>query len=454
MANPSSSALRFPQRNESNSSFCGATVNVVLKPAKRLRGEVRLPGDKSITHRAMMIGALAKGTSEVLGFSSAADPMSTLDCLRALGVEVRITSESLFIHGRGLRKLSKPQRTLEAGNSGTTIRLLTGILAGQNFESSITGDESLRQRPMRRVIDPLTLMGARIEATESQTLPLKISPADRLHGIDYVLPVPSAQVKSAVLLAGLHAEGATRVTEPIATRDHTERMLGLTIRKSNGTRVVEVSGGQELEARRFVVPGDISAATFFIIAGCLVPNSEVQITGVGLNPTRTAILDVLREMGAKMQVEKIETSDPEPIGNITVQSSHLRNVRIDPTLIPSLIDEIPALAMAGAIAKGRFEVRGASELRFKESDRVRSISQNLKKLGVQVEEYEDGIAFEGENELVPSSSLESYGDHRIAMAMGIAGLVAAKELEVLNAECVDISFPGFWQLLNTLAESR
>jgi 3-phosphoshikimate 1-carboxyvinyltransferase len=429
-------------------------VNVVLKPAKRLRGEVRLPGDKSITHRAMMIAALAEGTSEVLGFSSAVDPMSTLECLRALGVEVRVTPNSLFIHGRGLRKLSKPKRTLEAGNSGTTIRLLTGILAGQSFESSITGDESLRQRPMKRVIDPLTMMGARVEATQTQTPPLRIFPPDRLHGIDYVLPVPSAQVKSAVLLAGLHADGATRVTEPMPTRDHTERMLGLTVRTSDGKRAIEVNGDLELEARRFVVPGDISAATFFIIAGCLVPNSELEITGVGLNPTRTAILDVLLGMGAKMRIERIETSDPEPIGNITVQSSYLRNTRIDPNHIPSLIDEIPALAVAGAVAKGRFAVRGASELRVKESDRLKSISQNLRKLGVQVEEYEDGIAFEGQNELVPTGSLDSCGDHRIAMAMGIAGLAAAKQLEVLNADCVDISFPGFWQLLHTLAGSR
>jgi len=425
-------------------------VNVVLKPAKHLRGEVRLPGDKSITHRAMMISALAEGTSEIVGSSSAADPMSTLDCLRALGVERHTTRESLLIRGRGLRKLLKPQHVLDAGNSGTTIRLLTGILAGQAFSSMITGDDALRKRPMKRVIDPLMQMGARIEATESQTPPLKISPANRLHGIDYVLPVPSAQVKSAILLAGLHAEGTTRVTEPVATRDHTERMLGLTVKVSDGTRFVEVNGGQSFEARKFNVPGDISAATFFIVAGCLIQNSELHIAGVGLNPTRTAILGILLEMGAKMQIEKIESSDPEPIGNITVRSSPLRNVRIDPDLIPSLIDEIPALAVAGAIARGRFEVRGASELRVKESDRVKSISQNLKKLGVQAEEYEDGIAFEGENELIPSTPLDSYGDHRIAMAMGVASLVAAKEVEVRSAECVDISFPGFWDVLKSL----
>lgn len=445
-----SSRSRFRQRNQSSWSTRSAIVNVVLKPAKHLRGEVRLPGDKSITHRAMMISALADGMSEIVGFSSAADPMSTLACLRALGVEGRITPESLHIDGRGLRKLSKPQHVLDAGNSGTTIRLLTGILAGQTFGSTITGDETLQKRPMKRVIDPLTQMGARIEATVTQTPPLEISPTSRLHGIDYVLPVASAQVKSAVLLAGLHAEGTTRVTEPTATRDHTERMLGLTVKASHGARIVEVSGGQNPEARRFNVPGDISAATFFLVAGCLIPNSELHITGVGLNPTRTAILSVLLEMGAEIQIEKIEIPDPEPIGNITVRSSQLNNVRISPDLVPSLIDEIPALAVAGVIAKGRFEVRGASELRVKESDRVKSISENLKKFGVQTEEYDDGIAFEGGNELIPSSPLDSYGDHRIAMAMGVGGLIATKEVQVCSAECVDISFPGFWDVLNSL----
>jgi len=304
---------------------------------------------------------------------------------------------------------------------------------------------------MKRVIDPLSQMGARIEATVTQTPPLKILPVDRLEGIDYVLPVPSAQVKSAILLAGLHADGTTRVTELVATRDHTERMLGLTVRSSDGARIVEVSGGQSVEARKFTVPGDTSAATFFLVAGCLVPNSELHITGVGLNPTRTAILSLLLEMGANIKIEKTESSDPEPIGNITVRSSQLRNVRIGPALIPSLIDEIPALAVAGAVAKGRFEIRGASELRVKESDRVKSISENLKKLGVQVEEYEDGIAFEGGNELISGVSLDSYGDHRIAMAMGVASLVAAKEVQICNAECVDISFPGFWRVLESIS---
>jgi 3-phosphoshikimate 1-carboxyvinyltransferase len=427
-------------------------MNVVLKPAKHLRGEVKLPGDKSITHRAMMIGALAEGKSEVVGFSSAADPMSTLECLRALGVDATIAGESLSISGRGLRTLSKPHHVLDAGNSGTTIRLLAGILAGQSFDSTITGDESLRKRPMKRVIDPLLEMGAQIESTENQTPPLKIHPVNRLHCIDYTLPIPSAQVKSAILLAGLHADGITRVTEGVATRDHTERMLGLTVRAQGEKRTVEVIGGQKVKARKFVIPGDISAATFFIVAACLIPNSEVHIAGVGLNPTRTAMLDLLKRMGAGIEVEEEAASVIEPMGNLTVRSSRLQNVEISPDLIPSLIDEVPVLAVAGAVAGGKFEVRGASELRVKESDRIRSLSANLRRLGIQVEEHEDGFSFEGGNELVPSGPLNSYDDHRIAMAMGVAGLASSHAVEISSAQCVDISFPGFWDLLSKLSK--
>jgi 3-phosphoshikimate 1-carboxyvinyltransferase len=426
-------------------------VNVVLKPAKHLRGEVRLPGDKSITHRAMMIGALAEGRSEVVGFSSAADPMSTLHCLRELGVGTSITRESLFIVGRGLRNLSKPRQTLDAGNSGTTIRLMTGILAGQRFDSTITGDESLRRRPMKRVIDPLAEMGARIDSTGTQNPPLMIHPVHRLHSIHYTLPVPSAQVKSAILLAGLHAQGTTRVVEPVPTRDHTERMLGLTARITNGKRSVEVVGGQKLEGGKFVVPGDISAATFFIVAACLIPNSEVHIRGVGLNPTRTAMLHLLKRMGADIEVEEEAGSVIEPMGNLTVRSSRLQNVEIGPDLIPSLIDEVPVLAVAGAVAEGKFQVRGARELRVKESDRIRALSENLRRLGVQVQEYEDGLSFEGGNDLVPSGPLNSYDDHRIAMATGVAGLASSRPVEIAAAQCVDISFPEFWNLLSKLS---
>jgi 3-phosphoshikimate 1-carboxyvinyltransferase len=400
----------------------------------------------------MMIGALAEGRSEIVGFSSAADPMSTLQCLRELGVETSIKGESLLIVGRGLRNLSKPEHTLDAGNSGTTIRLMTGILAGQRFDSTITGDDSLLKRPMKRVIDPLAEMGARIESKGAQTPPLTIYTVHRLHSIDYTLPVPSAQVKSAILLAGLHADGTTRVFEPVQTRDHTERMLGLTVRNVNGKRSVEVVGGQKLEARKFVVPGDISAASFFIVAACLIPNSEVYIPGVGLNPTRTAMLDVLKRMGADIEVEEAAGSMIEPIGNLTVRSSRLQNVEISPDLIPSLIDEVPVLAVAGAVAAGKFEVRGARELRVKESDRIRSLSENLRRLGIRVEEHEDGLSFEGGNDLVPSGPLNSYDDHRIAMAMGVAGLASSRPVEIGGAQCVDISFPEFWNLLSGLSE--
>jgi 3-phosphoshikimate 1-carboxyvinyltransferase len=425
-------------------------VNLLLSPAKRLRGEVELPGDKSITHRAMMIASISEGVSEVVGFSRAADPLSTLACLRALGVESEFRGKSLLIHGRGFKNFIKPRETLDAGNSGTTIRLLVGILAGQSFPSTITGDESLRRRPMKRVIDPLTQMGVKIESASGYRPPLHIRPAGGLRGIDYEMLIPSAQVKSSILLAGLHAEGRTRVYEPLPTRDHTERMLGLLVRRSNGAQVIEVEGGRTLVGRRFFVPGDVSAATFLIVAACIIPGSELVLEGIGLNPTRTAVIDVLRKMGADIAVEEERSPWTEPYGNVTVKPSSLRNVQIEPSLIPSLIDEIPALTIAGAVAKGRFEIRGASELRVKESDRVKSLCQNLRQLGVGVEEYEDGFAFEGENQLIPTVPLESYGDHRIGMAMGVAALIAGKKAEIVGAECVDISFPGFWNLLKTL----
>ncbi len=437
-------------QNLTNIVALSTPVNVVVTPAQHLRGEVTLPGDKSITHRALMIGAISEGTTEVEGFSSAADPMSTLNCIRALGVETRKSGELLSIIGKGLGRLSRSQQALDAGNSGTTIRLLAGILAAQKFESTITGDESLRQRPMGRIIAPLTQMGARIESTLVQTPPLKIYAVDRLKAMEYTLPVPSAQVKSAIIFAGLHAEGVTRVIETIPTRDHTERMLDLNVKKIDGGTIIQVDGRKKLEARRFTIPGDISAATYFVIGACLVPDSELLINNVGLNPTRTAILDILKKMGAKIEINELKSDELEPRGNLLVRSSRLTNVSIPTELIPSLIDELPVLAVAGAMAKGKFDLRGALELRVKESDRIRSLCENLKRLGVSVDAFEDGFAFEGENRFIPSTPLESYGDHRVAMAMGVAGLVSEQPVEILDAECVDISFPKFWNKLKSL----
>jgi len=426
-------------------------MNVFVKPAKMLQGEITLPGDKSITHRAMMIGALSDGVTEIHGLSTAADPLSTLSCLRELGVKTELSGEILLVEGRGLGNLTQSLRPLDAGNSGTTIRLLTGILAAQKFQSVVTGDKSLLRRPMKRVIDPLVQMGARIESTPEQTAPLKIFPTSGLHGIEYELPIPSAQVKSAIIFAALHAEGVTTVHERIQTRDHTERMLGLDVQVIDGSRIIRVVGKRRIPARAYSIPGDLSAATYLVIAASLVPNSEVHLVNVGLNPTRTAILGLLQEMGAKIEIERLPTDDPEPCGSITVRSSILHNVEIDPRLIPSIIDEVPALAVAGAVARGRFQIRGARELRVKESDRISSLVRNLRRLGVEVEEYEDGFAFEGENELIPSGKLESFGDHRIAMAMGIVGLAGGRGIEIADADCVEISFPGFWTLLKNLS---
>jgi 3-phosphoshikimate 1-carboxyvinyltransferase len=426
-------------------------VRVSVSPAKALRGEISLPGDKSITHRAMMLGAISTGMTEIHGFSSARDPLSTLSCLQSLGVQTRTSGNVLHIHGKGLRQLSKPAHPLDAGNSGTTIRLLTGILAAQKFDSTIAGDDSLNRRPMKRIIEPLTSMGAKIESSDKQTPPLHIHPVTGLRAIEYKLPVASAQVKSCIIFAALHADGKTRIFENLISRDHTERMLGLEVLTSDGSRVIEVEGQKEWQARKHFVPGDVSAAAYFIVGACLVPNSELLLKNVGLNPTRTMFLEILREMGGRIEVMPYRADDPEPRGDIVVRSSPLKNILILPEWIPQIIDEIPILAIAGAIAEGPFELRGASELRVKESDRILSLCRNLRDLGVEVEEYADGFALEGKNHLIPKVSLQSYGDHRIAMAMGIGGLVAASRVEILDAECVDISFPGFWSQIQKLS---
>ncbi len=359
-------------------------MKVVVTPAKALCGEITLPGDKSITHRVLMIGAISEGTTEVYGFSTAGDPLSTMTCLRSLGVEMSTSREALYIKGKGLGKLKRPLNALDAGNSGTTIRLLAGILAAQPFDSTITGDSSLSRRPMKRVIDPLREMGAIIDCTDQYTPPLHVHQVARLHGIDYDLPVPSAQVKSAIILAALHAEGRTRIVENVASRDHTERMLNLKVRSSNGERVIEVEGQKMLWARSHRIPGDISAAAYFIIGACLLPNSELLIKGVGLNPTRTALLDLLKEMGARIEIIQEKVDDAEPRGDLLIRSSSLKNVPIPPELIPQIIDEIPILSIAGALSKGTFEIRGATELRVKESDRIRSMCENLRAMGVDV----------------------------------------------------------------------
>ena len=425
-------------------------MNKSITQSKGLLGTVAVPGDKSISHRALMFGALADGTCEITGISSAADPLNTRECLRAMGVEISEKDGIVTVYGKGLRGLQAPSQSLDAGNSGTTMRLLTGMLAGQRFASDITGDESLRGRPMKRLIEPLSLMGADIQGTETFTAPLRIRPVQRLQSITYDMPVPSAQVKSAILLAGLYAEGKTSVIEAITTRDHTERMLGLSVSERSGKRIVEVSGGMRIAPRAFAVPGDISAAAFFIAAGLLVPKSEIIIRNVGLNPTRTAVLDVFRQMGGKFSIENRSEVAGEPIGDITATASDLHTgFELRGARVAEVIDEIPILAVTAAFAKGVFSVREAKELRAKESDRIQSVVANLRAMGLEVEEYDDGFAFEGKERL-QGAPVQSYHDHRIAMAFAVAGLRVSGETEIQDAECADISFPGFWEELSRL----
>ena len=422
-----------------------------LTTAQHLKGEITVPGDKSISHRAVMIGSIGEGTSEIDGFLNAADPRSTLECIKALGIETTLTSEKLRIEGKGLHGYHKPDKMLDAGNSGTTMRLLSGILSGQRFPSQITGDQYLLRRPMKRIIDPLTEMGAQIVGTDRFTAPLKIFPSDKLHAIAYELPVPSAQVKSAILFAGLYAEGVTRVEESQQSRDHTERMLGLPSASSNGKNIVSVVGGRRIEASRFFIPGDPSSAAFFSVAGMIVPNSELLIRNVGLNPTRTGFIQTLRSMGGHVHTENERSIGGEPVGDLLVKTSTLHSdIVLKGAVIPNIIDEIPILAVAAAFASGRFEVRDAFELRNKECDRIGAVCENLSLMGIDIEEYDDGFAFESRNNLIPSH-FDSFGDHRIAMAFGIASMGIPGKSTLRESECVDISFPSFWDILHTLS---
>ncbi len=415
-----------------------------------------VPGDKSISHRALMVAGISKGISAIRGLSSATDVRSTQNCLENLGIKVEVKKEELLVEGNGLRGLHAAMGMLDAGNSGTTIRLLTGILAGQHFDSKISGDDSLQQRPMRRIIEPLTAMGALIaarlndvvgQATPQQTPPLHIHGSRELRGMRHELQVPSAQVKSSILLAGLYAEGRTEVVEPTITRDHTERMLGLRPTSIGGKYSVRLNGGMNLDGRRFDVPGDISSAAFLIVAALIVPGSEIRIEGVGLNPTRTAFIDVLKRIGASIQVEHKHPLGGEPVGDIAVQSSELAgSIRISPEMVPGLIDEIPILTVAGLFSSGTFEVRGAKDLRVKESDRVLALVSNLRSMGVEVEEYEDGFAFENKKELA-GATINSFGDHRIAMAFAVAALQSSGDTIVEGAEAAAISYPEFWDVV-------
>ncbi|GAB4265529.1 3-phosphoshikimate 1-carboxyvinyltransferase [Thermincola ferriacetica] len=418
----------------------------------KLRGTIAVPGDKSISHRAVMIGSLAEGPTRIENFLMGADCLSTIRCFRAMGIEINIEKDNIVtLVGKGLRGLQEPGDILDVGNSGTTIRLMTGILSGQPFFSSVTGDESIRKRPMDRVTIPLTRMGAHIWGRENGRLaPLAIKGGE-LYPIDFVSPVASAQVKSAVLLAGLFASGQTRVEEPVKSRDHTERMLryfGADI-EVEGNRTT-VTGFPELTGREVRVPGDISSAAFFIVAGLTTPGSELMLREVGLNPTRDGIIDVLRQMGGRIEILNEREVSGEPVGDILVKSSLLRGVEIDGAIIPRLIDEIPVLAVAAAVADGETVIRDAAELKVKETNRIATVTMELAKFGVEVDELPDGLRIKGGRKL-QAAFCDSHGDHRIAMAMAVAGLVAEGETTIDGWEAADVSFPNFGELLEKIA---
>lgn len=425
-----------------------------------LRGTLRIPGDKSISHRAIMLGALSRGMTEIRGFLPGADCLSTIDCFRAMGIQIEREHSTVRVYGRGLRGLSAPDTALDCGNSGTTIRLLSGILASQRFSSVLTGDASIQKRPMGRVMLPLTEMGAKIRSVpDNGCAPLAITGAP-LCGIHYSSPVASAQVKSAVLLAGLRAEGETGVTEPTRSRDHSERMLRRfgaavrTIQNKDGSATVTVAPAEELFASSVQIPGDISSAAYFIAAALMLPDSELLLKNVGINPTRSGILDVIRAMGATPELSPCagaseESEAAEPAADIRVRSAKLHGTEIGGALIPRLIDELPLIAALACAAEGKTVIRDATELRVKESDRIRVMTEELTKMGAAVTATPDGMIIEGGHPLHGASVL-SHGDHRIAMTFAVLSLLADSKVTISEPDCVKISAPHFFEDLRSV----
>lgn len=421
-----------------------------LQPGGALNGEARVPGDKSISHRAIMLGALAEGTSQVNGFLEGEDALATLAAFRAMGVVIEGPENGrVTVHGVGLHGLNAPGNALDLGNAGTGMRLLCGLLAGQVFDAELTGDSSLCSRPMGRVIDPLTRMGASIQSAEGGRPPLSIRGGQRLQGIHYDLPMASAQVKSCCLLAGLYGEGRTSITEPAPTRDHTERMLrGFGYAVHSGTDEISLQGGGSLRACDIEVPADISSATFFLVGASIAPGSDVVLPHVGINPTRIGVINILRLMGADITVENEREVGGEPVADLHVRYAPLHGIEIPPDQVPLAIDEFPALFIAAACAQGRTVLHGAEELRVKESDRIAAMAAGLKTLGVANEVLDDGIVIEGGP--IGGGVIDTYNDHRIAMSFAIAALRATAEITVRDCGHVATSFPGFDELSRRL----
>lgn len=424
--------------------------SLTVKKSKGIKGEIEVPSDKSITHRAIIIGSIADGTSEVNGYLPSEDCLNTIRAMQCMGVDIVENGGTLKIRGVGLLGPKEPDDIIDVGNSGTTIRLLIGLLAAQRFFSVVTGDSSIRRRPMKRVVDPLRMMGAEIYGRSGGDLaPIAIS-GRRLSPANYLMPVASAQVKSALLLAGLYADGKSIIIEPAKSRDHTERMLaffGADIEVDGP--YVSIKGYRNLNAQRVEVPGDISSAAFFIVAASIINGSEILIRKVGINPTRSGILDILREMGADIRLNNERMVSGEPVADIYVRSSKLKGIEIKGEIIPRVIDEIPILCIAAAVADGETLIMDAKELRVKETDRISSMTAELKRIGVPVEEMSDGLRITGGKPMF-GSTCSSHGDHRVAMSLAIAGLVAEGETVIKDTGCINTSFPGFKERLGSV----
>jgi 3-phosphoshikimate 1-carboxyvinyltransferase len=424
---------------------------IEISKAKRFKGEFSPPPDKSVSHRAVIFSSLSRGKSVIRNLLKAEDPVSTINAFRALGVGIDDRGEEVVVNGKGIHGLTEPINVIDCGNSGTTIRMLSGVLSGNPFFSVLTGDESLRKRPMARVINPLREMGARIMARAEDRYPPVVIRGGNLRPVKYSMPVASAQVKSAILLAGLYAEGETEITEPVKSRDHSERML-----PAFGARVtaeglrVSIKGGAELTGTDIHVPGDFSSAAFFIVGALLIRDSDIAIRNAGINPTRIGLLGALEKMGAKIAMSNIRELSGEPVADIRCTGgAELRAIEITKGEIPALIDEFPILCVAATQAEGITTIRGAGELRVKESDRIKSMATELRKMGAEVEEFEDGLSIKGRSTL-RGAEVESYGDHRIAMAMAIAGLVAEGTTGIHGIGAVNISFPGFFDIIRKM----
>lgn len=427
-----------------------------IAPTRGLKGEVTIPGDKSISHRSIMLGSIALGTTEITHFLEGADCLSTIDCFRKMGVEIERKPSSILVHGKGLRGLTAPASTLNVGNSGTTIRLISGILSGQNFATTLSGDDSLNSRPMKRIMTPLNTMGAHIRSlNDNGCAPLHIRPG-ALHGIHYQSPVASAQVKSAVLLAGLYADSPTSVTEPALSRNHTELMLQgfgayvATDLHTDGTATAHVEPCKELYGQQICVPGDISSAAYFIAAALLVPGSELLVKNVGTNFTRAGFLKVCKAMGADIETVSQTIEGGESRADLLVRYSHLKGTVIEGDIIPTLIDEIPMIAIMAAFADGQTVIRDAAELKVKETNRIDTVTAGLKAMGAVITPTDDGMIIEGTGHL-NGASIQSYLDHRIAMAFSVAGLASDGETQIVDSQCVDVSYPEFYATLNSVS---